>query len=252
MLGCRFFLLVAVSVFLFGCVSSPVSQIKEGNGATEETDSAMVVRVDTSHKNLVIYSFETSHLNLVFGDMPDTTISNICFVCAAAFTGQRLNSFQHSNIAGDHVAEGNRYHGYKCPRNTGAFVCYNHRWRFLYKEYNNELDLAANNNGIGFSQEMLIHNGIVVPHSRLDNEVNIYRTLCDINGQLAIVDSKGVLEFGVFIENLLEVGVVDALYMDMGDWKQSWYREHYNSKPVIIYPKNNEFGTNWFVVYASN
>lgn len=121
-----------LDVHLFGVEATPILTI-------EKTDS------------LTIYYPNFNRIDLVTRTMPDTIgDTDVIFCCAAAFTGECLKEFKHSNVAGDHVASGERFHGYPCKRNTGAFVWYENQWKFLYDNYSHELDSAAKHNGMGF------------------------------------------------------------------------------------------------------
>lgn len=248
----RVFVLIVIVANIFICCVRRIPKKEPRLSNMIKDTEFQTIRVDSLKDRLIIYYPQTAHFGLVCGEIPDTSISNISFVCAAAYTGRRLDVFQHDNIAGDHVSAGQRFHGYRCNRNSGAFVSYNSKWKFLYQNYSYELDSAANNNGMGFAQEMMIHDSCIVEHARPDDEMNQYRALCNINGELAIVDSKVSMTFGHFIGLLLNVGAIDALYMDMGGWKQSWYREYEGGEPTVIHPIDNDFGTNWFTVYIVN
>lgn len=45
----------------------------------EKMDS-LSLRIDSSHKKLIIYYPQTTHFDLVCGEMPDTKNNNLCFV----------------------------------------------------------------------------------------------------------------------------------------------------------------------------
>lgn len=233
------------------------------NESTQESDSESelwaAVEIDTTHSGLRIYYPHLGSVCLVTGEMPDTSHFNISFCCAAAFTGQCLNTFMHSNIAGDHVSDGlgKRYRGFRCTRNNGAFVTYNGGWKFLHKNYSSELDSAAAYFGSGFAQEMMIHEGVEVCHTRPDSSQNRFRALCEINGELCIADAKEWGTFRTFINNLLAAGATEALYLDMGEgWNHSWYRPEVNSElmgpAVIIHPKVHDYCTNWLTFWIVN
>lgn len=218
------------------------------NESTQESDSESemwtAVEVDTTHTGLRIYYPQFGSVGLVTGEMPDTTVDVVIFCCAAAFTGECLDEFKHGNVAGDHVSDGmgKRYHGFRCTRNNGAFVFYNNQWKFLHKNYSAELDSAAVHEGSGFAQEMMIHNGVEVSHTRKAGSENLFRALCEIDGKLCVADAKEWGTFGSYINNLLNAGVKEALYLDMGTgWNHSWYRPEVNSElmgpAVIIHPK---------------
>ena len=84
---------------------------------------ADVMRIETTN-DLTIYYPQYSDIDLACGKMPEKTETNVLFCCEAAFTGELLKEFKHSNIAGHHVSGGKFYRGYKCKPNTGCFVFY--------------------------------------------------------------------------------------------------------------------------------
>lgn len=215
--------------------------------ATVAYDSCTIV--DSTDSSLVLYIPQYKNIDLVCGTMPSVTDSDVIFCAEAAYTGDLLKEFKHSNIAGDHVSSGKRYDGYKCKRNTGAFVYYNGKYKFLYKEYSNELDSAAKYGGMGFAQEMLIHKGELVPCKRPDNNENEFRALCELNNHVCVIDSKGIVQFKTFKDDLLKKGVTEALYLDMGPgWNHSWWRDK-EGNSHIIHLKTHEFTTNWITFY---
>ena len=200
-------------------------------------------------ENLILYYPDYTNIDLVCGTMPSINDKRVIFCAEAAFTGELLKEFKHSNILGDHVSGGVRYKGSGCKRNTGAFIYYDQHWQFLYKDYSKELDVAAQNGGMGFGQEMMIHNGTRVQTIRKDSNKNEFRALCELNGRLCIIDSKGVSKFGDFIQNLLDIGVTEALYLDMGPgWNYSWYRDS-AGKVHEIHKKRIIYTTNWITFY---
>lgn len=216
----------------------PVIEETVPNVVIEETDS------------LTVYYPNFSRVDFVMGEMPDKqTDTNVIFCCAAAFTGECLTEFKHTNIAGDHVSSGVRYRGYPCKRNTGAFVWYDGRWKFLWEQYSNELDSAALHGGMGFGQEMIIHEGSLCVTIRKDKNENQFRALCEANGKLCVIDSKSSLRFGDYKRLLLNYGVTEALYIDMGEgWSHSWYRDA-NNLAIDLFPKTHDYCTNWVTFY---
>ncbi len=203
----------------------------------------------TVQNDLIIYTPHYSKVDLVCGKMPSKSDSRVIYCAEAAFTGQLLNTFKHENIAGNHVCSGKKYKGYSCRQNTGAFVYYNGKFKFLYKEYAAELDRAAKNGGMGFGQEMMIHNGKRVPTLREDSNCNEFRALCCLKGKLCVIDSRGSVKFGDFIKSLLKAGVTEALYLDMGSgWNYSWWR-HSDGKAYEIHSVRTQYTTNWITFY---
>lgn len=121
-------LLLAGLQILCGCQASPYnhdgnSSMNIGAEAAEDfVSEEEVQKVDTMGL-IVLYPRWTS-IDLLCGKMPEKEDSAVILFAEAAYTGQRLEKFEHSNVAGDHVSGGQRYDGYRCERNTGAFVYY--------------------------------------------------------------------------------------------------------------------------------
>lgn len=246
-------LLVAIAVItsIILCIKLLYGGTQESPLSEGETSAESLQHYTTKEAtdSLIIYYPDYTSIDLVCGTMPSIKDKRVIFCAEAAFTGELLKEFKHLNILGDHVSGGVRYKGSGCKRNTGAFIYYDQHWQFLYKDYSKKLDVAAQNGGMGFGQEMLIHNGTRVQTIRKDSNKNEFRALCELNGRLCIIDSKGVSQFGDFIQNLLGIGVTEALYLDMGrGWNYSWYRDstgtaHEIHKQRIIY------ATNWITFY---
>lgn len=241
---------------LCGCLLTAFSCQRDAN--KQKTDDGMdsipvqkeafVERVDTN--GLIILFPSYSSLDLRCGNMPLTSEKEIILFAEAAYTGAPLEKeFKHNKIAGDHVSNGTRFKGYKCNRNTGAFVYYLGKWKFLYKDYSTELDSAANHGGAAFAQEMMIHNSEIKPTARKDGNVNTFRALCELDGKLCIIESLNDIQFGNFKSALLEQGVSEALYLDMGSgWNYAWYRKD-ESTVVGLHPKVHDYCTNWITFY---
>lgn len=205
-----------------------------------------LMRIETT-KDLIIYYPQYSDIDLVCEEMPKKTDNNVLFCCEAAFTGELLKEFKHSNIAGHHVSGGIFYRGYRCRPNTGCFVYYQGQWKFLLHNYIDELKMAAEKDGMGFGQNMIIYNGETQSSFRKLGSRFEYRALCEYKGKLCIIDSKEVVSYASFIESLEKIGVTHALYLDMGNgWNHSWYRDN-NGNVVEIHPKTHTYTTNWIV-----
>ena len=131
------------------------------------------------------------------------------------------------NIAGKHVSGGKLYPGYSCNRNGGAFTWSDARGpQFFYKDYAHELARAAEEGGMGFAQEMMIHEGEEKITKRKPTERCVFRAIClNKDGKFAIYESTEKVEFGTFTKALLADGVTEALYTDMGTgWNYCFYR----------------------------
>ena len=141
------FILVVLLVLCYSFYDQEEITVKK-----EKENIVYVERVDSV--GLVILYPQFSTIDLVCDTMPSKDDASVILVAEAAYTGECLKQFKHSNISGDHVSRGVLYRGYKSRRNTGAFVYYNDAWKFCEQPYRNELDSAAHYGGAGFAQEL--------------------------------------------------------------------------------------------------
>ena len=213
---------------------------------TENKQKEYVLRIDTLGLKVLYPNF--SKVDLVCGTMPSKEDDSVLLVMAAAYTGQCLKEFKHSNIAGNHVSGGVLYDGYRSTRNTGAFVYYNNAWKFCYKNYASELRNAANNGGAAFAQEMIIYNDTIRETTREDRNCNFFRALCEHNGKLCVIETTMSISFGDFKKILKNYGVKHAIYTDMGNgWNYAWYRSE--TGIVELQPYKHPYCTNWITCY---
>lgn len=173
-----------------------------------------------NHDSLTVYYPDFTRIDLVTGQMPSKDEKTVVFCCAAAFTGEKLKTFKHSNIAGHHVSGGEYYEGFRCGPNNGVFTwSKSGGWQFYNFSHNNSvapLKAVAEKGGMGFCQSLLFHNKKQFKGCFKPNKFNQYRALCEIDGRLCVVDCAQSLPFGSFMEGLRKLGVKDAIYCDMG------------------------------------
>ena len=210
-------------------------QMIKGDAVTVETTT-----------NLYVYYPEYSKIDLVCGQMPKTTQKNVEFCCEAAFTGELLTEFKHSNIADNHICNGVMKKGYRCRANTGGFVWGNGKWKFMRKT---DFPTSANGWNMGFCQLLIIHNGEARPiGSKMRKNRTIYRAMCEKDGKLCIIESKKVIAYEDFVKYLKDFKVKHALYLDMGSgWNHAWYRD--KGRVAVLHPKTHNYCTNWITFY---
>ena len=218
-----------------------------------DSDVLAVSHIKTEYGDLICLKPDMNGLkmDMVCGEIPSPENDSIVLAFAGAFTGTEFDK-GHANVAGDHVAGGIRFKGYRCKRNTGAFT-----WsaksgpQFFYKDYSSALDNASKEGGMGFTQEMMIHDGAKVPTTRPSGNKNVFRALClDSDNQLALYESQGIVTFGNFIDALLSQGVKEALYTDMGQgWNYCFYRVNQSDKtPNYLHSTSLPFASNFIVI----
>ena len=196
--------------------------------------------------NLNVHYPEYTKIDLVCGQMPKTSQKDVEFCCEAAFTGELLKEFKHSNIADNHICNGVMKKGYRCKANTGGFVWGNGKWKFMRKA---DYPTTANGWNMGFCQLLIIHNGETRPiGSKMRKSRTIYRALCEKDGKLCIIESKKVITYENFVKYLKDFKVKHSLYLDMGSgWNHAWYRD--KGKVVVLHPKTHNYCTNWITFY---
>lgn len=212
-----------------------------------------LVRV-TRTSDLNIYAPEFNRIDLVTGTMPSKEDKSVILVCEAAFTGELLDEFKHSNIAGHHVSGGEFHKGFKCGPNNGVFT-WSARggWHFYnYGHANSEsvLRKVAEDGGMGFCQSLLFLDGKRFKGGFKTDQANRYRALCELKGKLCIVDCADYMTWGSFMDGLEDLGVTHAIYCDMGPgWNYSWYRRDDGSvKEIFTTP--GKYTTNWVTFYS--
>lgn len=231
--------------------------------------SDSLVVIDESIAGLRIYYPSTSVVGWEFAEEPDTTREFLCFVCAASYTGRSIyrnkvqGDIKHSDIAGRHICDGVVYEGYECDNNTGGFVSYGYNvredgklWDIL--DRNSYLEACKNTPlpHSAFTQELLIFRGKRKSFIRADRP-EYYRALCRIGENLCIIDGTHKHMLVSFVDLLINAGVTDALYLDMGAWKYSWLRKYpigdKRSRAEVIHEKPQEYyGSNWLVFQYVN
>lgn len=216
-------------------------------------DLLTVSHIETKYGDLICLKPDMNALSMdmVCGEIPSAENDSIILAFAGAFTGKLFDQ-GHANIAGNHVAGGIHYNGYVCTRNTGAFT-----WsavsgpRFLYQDYASALKKAASEGGMGFAQEMMIHDGKAVPTTRPLENRNVFRALClDSDNNLALYESQGIVIFGNFIDALLSQGVKEALYTDMGQgWNYCFYRVNADdASPKYLHNQPLPYASNFIIL----
>ncbi len=209
------------------------------------------VKVEKTAK-LNVYYPEYTKVDLVCGQMPKAAQKDVEFCCEAAFTGELLEEFKHTNIADNHICSGEMKKGYSCKANTGGFVWGKGKWKFMRKT---DFPSSAAGWYMGFCQMQIIMDGTARPiGSKMKNSKNIYRALCEKDGKLCIVESKKAVTYEAFVKYLCDYKVTHALYLDMGrGWNYAWYRDKKGTVVVLHQESkmapNYKYRTNWITFY---
>lgn len=206
-----------------------------------------------NHDSLTIYTPIYKRIDLVTETMPGKEEKDVILCFEAAFTGEKLDEFKHTNIAGHHVSGGVFYRGYKCGPNNGVFTwdaksgCHFYNYGHINSEA--VLRQIAEKGGMGFCQSLLFYKGKRFTGCFKPSSVNRYRALCELEGRLCVIDCSRTLSFGSFMDGLRDLGVSNAIYCDMGGgWNYSWYRKD-DGTVKEIFPMPGKYTTNWVTFY---
>ena len=212
---------------------------------------------------LTIYDITDCPMDLACGQMPDTAQENVLLCAAAAFTGKCLDHFEHSNILGPHISGGELYEGYTENKDGIPFAERYALFVWEGKDLNGKmlgkkicsfpceevLDSAVAHGGMAFTQHWVIKNGAVYAHKiqPLDR-VEHFRSICQKGERFYVIANREEMAYQDYMQALLDAGVENALYMDMGaGWNHSFYRDE-EGKVHILHPKGHDYPTNWIVV----
>lgn len=199
------------------------------------------------------YPVKYNSIDLYCGSTPpEQSDTCVLFTAAAAFTLNYLDTFCHSNIICSHASAGQFYQSPSAKRCNGAFVYSDGQFQFVSgkeKVYGPQMQQAAQQGGCGFAQEMMIHQGSLLKTRRPDGNLNKFRALCALqDSTLCVVQSNGIVQFGRFKQQLLDAGVAEALYLDMGSFDYGWYRDSIGQVHELSGCPHS-FYTNWITFY---
>ena len=189
---------------------------------------------------------EYTEVNHVCETRPSKSDASITWCSGAAFQHTVSLGFSQENVEGDHAVKGTLY---ESPYNWDSFAAFtfaNGQFSFEFDDPSGAIRSAAEAGGSGFMQFGLIRDGETVigfdrPRARC------YRTLAELNGNLCIIDSRQMMHFEDFMDEVRRLGVTNALYMDMGaGWNYSWYRDAAD-RVVTLFGLPVPWSHNWVV-----
>ena len=230
-----------------------VGKGKEGNNICTKEKTPTIMNLDYNMKvdttaNLIIYDITDCQLDLACGTMPNTEEQDVVLCVAAAFTGKCLDHFAHSNILGPHISKGVLYEGYEEEGGYAIFASWSNQKSIFELKDRKKLEDIAAANGMAFTQYWVIKNGKGYNPPRQTVKQEYYRCIAQKAGQTYVIESKEVVKFSFFVECLIEIGIENALYLDMGNgWNHSFYR-NVKGEVHILHPKTHGYCTNWLVV----
>lgn len=256
---------VAFALLLFACGSptkeaAPASVSTLTDSAINGSDSLLFIShpgVDSVEYIKLVMNPEKAYLTFVDSVLPSINDSTIALCVEAAFTGELLEQFSSTNIAGDYIIDGVMHKGYKC-NDINGFLCADSAGIPFISDNASLAECLNKCEGVSgttlFQQILIVRNGVDVYRGFpiKPGTQHVYRAACIMDdGSFAIIQSLVKLPFEKFISALLEMEVKDALYLDMGTgWNYGWYRLTQSSPAVEFFQERTPYQTNWLLVKA--
>lgn len=199
-------------------------------------------------KDLYIFFPEYRTVRFAIQNPPKKRDRSVTWCSAAAYQHALQLRFSSANIEGCYVSGGQYYEGAPMPRHKyGAFVFYDGRYAFDFDEPEQAVRTAADHGGDGFLQAAVIIDGKPAFMRLKIVRKKCFRVLAELNGNLCMVDGKKRTDLLDFVAMLGELGVRNALYMDMGaGWNYSWYRKE-NGRVKRLFRLRLPWSKNWLV-----
>lgn len=247
-------------------VAAIVSWIGRSFNTSETMNNPSYPMLVDSTEQLIAYDITDCRLDLACGQMPDTTNEQVIFCAAAAFTGKCLDYFDHTNILGPHISNGVLYDGY--TENKDGIPFEQRYALFVWKGMDNQGNLfgkgfhplpngellsnVQKQHGMAFTQHWVIKDSkIFTPYIQPLDRKEYFRSICQKDNRFFVIANKSEMPYQDYLNLLLEYGVENALYMDMGaGWNHSFYRDADNQLHVL-HPKTHTYPTNWIVIYRN-
>jgi hypothetical protein len=235
----------------FSCIVACGKKEQDNSSDREQTQIIMnqeyKMKADTT-TDLIMYDITDCQLDLACGTMPSAKQQDIVLCVAAAFTGKCLDEFAHSNILGPHISHGVLYEGYDEEGGYAIFASWGDKKVFFELGEQKRLEEVAAAKGMAFTQYWVVKDGEGYNPPRQTVKQEYYRCIAQKGGRTYVVESKEIVKFDYFVKCLVETGIENALYMDMGSgWNHSFYRDE-EGEVHILHPKTHEYCTNWLVV----
>lgn len=237
-------------LFIFmGLISQYHVDIHEAIAVSDrDTELLMPSDETTIYKTDTFYVFfpKYSHVDLEYGKRPKMSDKSITWCSGAAFQHEIQLGFSDENIEGYHASKGVYSDSPYVKDGYGAVAFYDGGFRFEFDDPESAIKEAAEHGGSGFMQYRMLRDGELVNDFNMPR-VRSYRVIAELNGNLCIIDSIEMMHFDEFIAKLKELGVTNALYMDMGaGWNYSWYRKT-SGRVKTLFGLKVPWSHNWVV-----
>jgi len=261
-------LITTISILLFhSCTSDnsqggcndklePIASITEtsnelkpsiANQSTKDAEPGIITQsYDGGVCKILVYTPNKLKFNLT-NKRPENTPNNYLSV-AAAFTDKDLKS-----TTGKLIIDGETIFKNNNPKLSGGCIIGNNSIKIIDKTNNiDSLSKAVfNNHESYFQQALIVYNNKGIVWNLPNGDLKVKRrALIEFNNQFSICESASSLDIKKFQEALIDIGVKNAIYLDMGSWSEGWYKS-VDAKQIKIGDNfsSTHLQTNW--IYLS-
>lgn len=171
---------------------------------------------------------------------------SISLIVPAAYTSKDMT------IDGFLIEDGKYINMQHNKQLTGVCIITNNKIDITPYNNVNSDSLLSNKNLSAFQQSLLIYNTKIYPCSIFGNSKSKRRAIIQFQDLTCIAESNRALTIFEFQEALNDLGVINAINLDMGSWSEGTYRNHLGQVFKIgeIF-SNTNLQTSW-LVYSIN
>lgn len=252
------FLLLILFLGLFACNNHPKMVLNDLNKVNDSLQEELLVkRMEVEELNklvpkLLVKRYDSASVMLfqpyglnveITHKRPTRSLDN--YLCVPASFSSPQNK-----IVGIFVENGSLISNITDEITNGVCVITNNDIEILptnkYSE-NNTIDSIDNNYSL-FQQILLINESKIVDCDVWGDTKYLRRALIIKEDKYSIAESYQPVSIKEFQESLRDIGVTDAVYLDMGTWSEGWFQDC-QGKFIKIgrNMKNTDKQTNWIV-----
>lgn len=183
--------------------------------------------------NYTIFTATTSKLDISL-TRPAKTDATILLCTAGAFT-----DLQNFTVDGLYIDHGKVLNKTKINNSLGgAIKIINGACEIFPTEKGKLLtdsliNFVVAKNGSLFQQIQMVENGAGAKYK--DVKLFQRRAIVKLKGnKIAVIESYENITLSAFTTDLIELGALDALYVDMGAWDEGWYKNPSDNKIMTI------------------
>ena len=198
----------------------PINYLKENGFPGFSEDKSNVYETD----DLYIIFPEYNTIELAVKDQPKKSDESITFLGSGPFHNRISPFFKEDEIVGPYAINGEYFEGGEAKGEYGALTFYDGEFHIIKENPEEAIKEAAKHGGSGYEQYLIVKDG--VSNDVYSRKCRCYRVIAELKGYLCIIDSKQQMYFDDFTDQLIALGVKDAVYCDMGGMSSySWFRD---------------------------